>query len=376
MRAKRRHIVTKPLAETIEKRRDSIFRLTVRSVSGICMSAFFAAFLWHSFYVPYTLLLISICTYHEILTLASISLRNNHPKLTGYMIFTAWFLHFAVLTASIDLTQFIGKLVERVGSYIVFYAAKLSPWLANTSFMALRIVQDNVPNVFNKFYAFVVSTFLFLVMLLKVKEPFTPVMGFFGWVMGGLFLTILGAQIVIIVQKDAMYFYLPSTLVVANDTFAYVWGKLLGRHSLLRVSPSKTWEGYIGAGITTLVFSHFFAVPLVKKFGGEVFKSRLDADAAIQAATMAAAATKAASNGIFLLDFYQMGRMYTCCMLLALWTSIIGPAGGMLASLVKRCTKIKNFSNLIPGHGGVIDRIDCHILAVICCSFICDYIYE
>lgn len=376
MKAKRRHMVIRPLAETIEKRHDSILRLTVRSVSGIYMSAFFVILLWHSFYLPYALLLISICTYYEILNLASSSLRNSCPKSAGYMIFTAWFLYFAVLTASMDLTEFMGKLMERVGSYIVFYAARLSPWLANELFAVLRTIQDCIPYVFNKLYSFLISTFLFLILLLRVKDPFMPVMTFLGWVMGGLFLTILGAQIIMIVKKDSMYFYIPCLLVVANDTFAYLLGKLLGRHSLLRVSPSKTWEGYIGAGITTIVFSHFFSVPLIKKFGGELFRSRLDADVAIQAATMAAAATKAASNGMFLLYYNNISRMYVCCMLLALWTSIVGPAGGMLASLVKRCTKIKNFSNLIPGHGGVIDRIDCHILAILCCSFICEYIYE
>lgn len=340
------------------------------------MIAFFGSMLWYPFYLPYTLLLLSFCTYYEILHMASASLRVHCPRLTCFMILTAWSLYLAVLTANIDLPEFLGKFVERVGSYIVFYAAKLSPSLANVSFTVLRAVQNSLPYIFNKLYSLVISTFFLLVLLLRVRDPFLPILSFCGWIMGGLFLTGLETRIITTVQKDGMYFYLPSVLVVANDTFAYILGKLLGRHSLVRVSPSKTWEGYIGAGIATLIFSHFWAIPLIEKFGGEVFKSRLDADAAIQAATMAAAATKAATHGAFLLGNNQLSRMYICCMLLALWISIVGPVGGMLASLAKRCAKIKNFSNLIPGHGGVIDRIDCHILAGICCIFIYDFFYE
>ncbi|EFO64545.1 Phosphatidate cytidylyltransferase [Giardia lamblia P15] len=376
MKAKHKDVTAKLPTATSGRRRDSIFRLIVRTVSGVCMIAFFGSMLWYPFYLPYTLLLLSFCTYYEILHMASASLRVHCPRLTCFMILTAWSLYLAVLTANIDLPEFLGKFVERVGSYIVFYAAKLSPSLANVSFTVLRAVQNSLPYIFNKLYSLVISTFFLLVLLLRVRDPFLPILSFCGWIMGGLFLTGLETRIITTVQKDGMYFYLPSVLVVANDTFAYILGKLLGRHSLVRVSPSKTWEGYIGAGIATLIFSHFWAIPLIEKFGGEVFKSRLDADAAIQAATMAAAATKAATHGAFLLGNNQLSRMYICCMLLALWISIVGPVGGMLASLAKRCAKIKNFSNLIPGHGGVIDRIDCHILAGICCIFIYDFFYE
>ena len=376
MKAKHRHTDTKPQTIKVERRRDRVLHLFVRTVSGICMIAFFGSILLYPFYLPYVLLLLSLCTYYELLRVAAISLHIHYPRSTGYMTLTAWSFYFAVLTVSMDLPEFLGKFVETVGSYIVFYTSRLSPEFGNMSFMILRVMQDSLPQIFNKLYNFIASTFLLLILLLRVREPFLPVLSFCGWVMGGLALTILEVYIIMTVQKDLMYFYLPCILVVANDTFAYVWGKLLGRHPLVRVSPSKTWEGYIGAGITTLVFSHFCAIPFVERFGGELFKSRLDADAAMQAATIAAAATKAATHGTFLLDYNQLSRMYICCMLLALWISIVGPVGGMLASLAKRCAKIKNFSNLIPGHGGIIDRIDCHILANICCILLYDFFYK
>lgn len=46
---------------------------------------------------------------------------------------------------------------------------------------------------------------------------------------------------------------------------------------------------------------------------------------------------------------------------LSLFASIVGPFGGFFASGLKRSIKIKDFSNLIPGHGGISDRMDCQL---------------
>lgn len=52
------------------------------------------------------------------------------------------------------------------------------------------------------------------------------------------------------------------------------------------------------------------------------------------------------------------------CLVLSLFTSLISPFGGFFASGLKRAMKIKDFSSLIPGHGGIIDRCDCQVIAV------------
>lgn len=48
--------------------------------------------------------------------------------------------------------------------------------------------------------------------------------------------------------------------------------------------------------------------------------------------------------------------------ILSLFASIVGPFGGFFASGLKRSIKIKDFSNLIPGHGGISDRMDCQMI--------------
>ncbi|HKT53543.1 MAG TPA: phosphatidate cytidylyltransferase [Caulobacteraceae bacterium] len=102
----------------------------------------------------------------------------------------------------------------------------------------------------------------------------------------------------------------------ANDVAQYVWGKLIGRRKVLpRVSPNKTWEGFIGGWATTAILIWIlgpFFVPL---------------------------------RGV------GLGA-------LAAALPLAGFAGDVTMSAVKRDIGVKDTSHLIPGHGGVLDRVD------------------
>lgn len=115
-------------------------------------------------------------------------------------------------------------------------------------------------------------------------------------------------------------------LVVTNDTMAYVCGRLVGRTKLLpRLSPNKTVEGFVGAGLSTVAV----AVPLLRALtrggGGDDDVTRH-------------------------------------AVLLATFASVVAPCGGFLASAVKRAYGAKDFGTLIPGHGGLVDRLDCQLV--------------
>lgn len=56
-------------------------------------------------------------------------------------------------------------------------------------------------------------------------------------------------------------FLLPATLIVINDIFAYICGFFFGKTPLIKLSPKKTWEGFIGASITTMISA--FVVSMV-----------------------------------------------------------------------------------------------------------------
>jgi len=117
----------------------------------------------------------------------------------------------------------------------------------------------------------------------------------------------------------------PALLVIINDSMAYVFGRHMGRIALIpRLSPKKTVEGFLGAAAYTAALS----VPLARwAFGA-------DAAAADPRHALAVAA----------------------------FVSAVSPFGGFLASAVKRAHGAKDFGNSIPGHGGVVDRLDCQLV--------------
>ncbi|MEH6776341.1 MAG: phosphatidate cytidylyltransferase [Cereibacter changlensis] len=104
-------------------------------------------------------------------------------------------------------------------------------------------------------------------------------------------------------------------VVQGSDVMQYVWGKLLGRHRIApRLSPSKTWEGFLGGALSAMLIGAGL--------------SWLTPFTALQAAGM--------SLVIVLMGFF----------------------GGLVMSAIKRDRKVKDWGHLIAGHGGFIDRLD------------------
>lgn len=113
-----------------------------------------------------------------------------------------------------------------------------------------------------------------------------------------------------------------------NDTGAYCAGSLFGKHKLFpRVSPAKSWEGSVGGGVLVLV--------------------------------VAAVIGYLANNGAdaHTLNIYQwMGLGLTVC--------VFGTWGDLVESLFKRTLGIKDSGNILPGHGGMLDRFDSSLMAI------------
>ena len=118
-------------------------------------------------------------------------------------------------------------------------------------------------------------------------------------------------------------------LIWINDTFAYLGGSLYGRHKMTeRISPNKTWEGTVTGFVFTMVAS--------------LLAGWLWADQIIPGGT-----------------FHWYGWM-----LFGFFTSLLATMGDLLESLLKRQAGVKDSGNLIPGHGGVLDRMDSILLTV------------
>jgi phosphatidate cytidylyltransferase len=105
-------------------------------------------------------------------------------------------------------------------------------------------------------------------------------------------------------------------LLWTSDTGAYLFGMTLGRHPFFpRISPKKSWEGFIGGVICTLlislIISHYFTV----------------------------------------LSSVQW-------LVVAAIIAIFGAIGDLIESLLKRSLNVKDSGNILPGHGGILDRFD------------------
>ena len=105
-----------------------------------------------------------------------------------------------------------------------------------------------------------------------------------------------------------------------TDVFAYLIGKAFGKHKFTEVSPKKSIEGCVAGIIGAIVFVLVYT---------------------------------------YVLNTYMNFNIsYLYITVVAIFLSIIGQIGDLSASTIKRYAGIKDFSNLIPGHGGMLDRID------------------
>lgn len=104
-------------------------------------------------------------------------------------------------------------------------------------------------------------------------------------------------------------------LTEINDVMQFTWGKLLGRHKIIpKVSPNKTWEGFVGGIISTTIIGYFLG---------------------------------------FLTPLSDLQVVFVSFIL-----AVSGFCGDIVMSSVKRDIGVKDMSTAIPGHGGILDRID------------------
>lgn len=239
----------------------------------------------------------------------------------------------------------------------------------------------------NRLISFMLYVIAFVVFVLTLKKDFYMVQFvLFGWT--HLALLILVSQCYLTIQNiltGMIWFMAPVMMVICNDVMAYVFGFFFGRTSLIKLSPKKTWEGFIGGGLATVIFGYLFSCFLCLF---QYFVCPMQYD-------QAAGALKAGCEPSYLfiwteyqvptiiqaplsligLDFsvIHMYPFQLHALVLASFSSLIAPFGGFFASGFKRAFNIKDFGDTIPGHGGLMDRFDCQLLMA---SFTYVYIYS
>lgn len=126
-------------------------------------------------------------------------------------------------------------------------------------------------------------------------------------------------------------FLLIVFICIGADTGGYLFGNIFKGPKLTKISPNKTYSGSLGAFFLSTLFSYFFIIYLSKN--------------------------------------YEINIIYSLSLFIKILVlSFISQIGDIIISYFKRRAKIKDTGNLIPGHGGILDRIDGLI-------FVCSFFY-
>jgi phosphatidate cytidylyltransferase len=180
----------------------------------------------------------------------------------------------------------------------------------------------NVPLVSLLLTAAVVLSLVLLVFLPKREGLFHH----WAWTIAGILYVGWLLSYLVSLRLDAGrdWLYLVLFATFGSDTAAYFIGKAIGRHKLApQISPGKTWEGTIAGVFGAVIVSLFFTLNIPLQLP---------------------------------LDYWQ-------AILLGVLVSIFGQLGDLAESLLKRNFGVKDSGNLMPGHGGLLDRMDSVLFA-------------
>lgn len=240
----------------------------------------------------------------------------------GGIIFNFWsYIFLLSLIPMLGLWEFFTLLKDRIGS-----SQKIAGMIFGLILIAAACGK----------YFFQVSDSLFtgglyLIILIFPLflsiQLFRPIADFtiFSPVLFGILYVVLPFCFLILAFSSGSYFSSENNskiilgyffLIWSNDTFAYLVGRAMGRTKLFeRISPKKTWEGTIGGIICTQGIAYILSI-----------------------------------------YFTELSAMNW--MIVALIVSVFGTLGDLVESMFKRSLGVKDSGNILPGHGGILDRFD------------------
>ncbi|TFK21973.1 phosphatidate cytidylyltransferase [Coprinopsis marcescibilis] len=347
-----------PTEEDQVKKRQNVLERVIWTF--IMIFGFIALLLMGHSYMIVLVMLCQTLVYREVTALFSLksaSSKDKNPELKGKDPWSKtlnWYF-FAVTNYFL-----YGESIIYYFKHVVFADAQLLPFATNHRMISFTLY---------------IIGFMGFVMSLKkgyLKQQF----GLFCWVHMSLLIIVFSSHFIVNnILEGLIWFWVPASLVICNDCFAYIWGKTIGRTPLIKLSPKKTVEGFIGAFWSTLIFAvlwgtYFmrfqYMICPVHDLGVNAFTSIACKPNAVFVwrsveiwKPLSVLLSPAFGHSITSLSYapYQLHLLVLAC-----FASLVAPFGGFFASGFKRAFDIKDFGQSIPGHGGMTDRMDCQFL--------------
>jgi len=308
----------------------------------------------------YMVLLVMICqtaVYREVTALFSIKYIEGEDT---SMAKDPWSKTLNWYFFAVTNYYLYGESIIYYFKHVVFADAQLMPFATN-----------------HRIISFTLYTIGFVGFVMSLKKGYLRrQFGLFGWVHMSLMLIVVSSHFIVNnILEGLIWLWVPASLVICNDVFAYVWGITIGRTPLIKLSPKKTVEGFVGAFFSTMIFGIIwgsvfmqwdYMICPVRDLGVSVWSSH-----------------SCTPNPVFVWKEWEMwaplrvflssllGRSVTMIpyasyhlhiLVMATFASLVAPFGGFFASGFKRAFNIKDFGDSIPGHGGMTDRMDCQFL--------------
>lgn len=253
-----------------------------------------------------------------------------------------------VATSAVFVVVLIGSSILDPATFVLLFAAiiiigliefykiavkgELKPQIITGIAFGLFIFASNflvasnmLSNEIFAFYIPFLSFFMVIELLRNTENPFANIS---FTIFGALYVALPFGLISYLVyspifnaEYNASVLIALFVLIWAGDSGAYVIGSLIGKHKLFeRISPKKTWEGFIGGALFALIAAYIIS--------------------------------------LYIKELHMLHWLN-----IALITIVFGTFGDLFESLLKRKVNLKDSGNILPGHGGILDRFDSLLLA-------------
>ncbi|KAH0569197.1 phosphatidate cytidylyltransferase, photoreceptor-specific [Cotesia glomerata] len=259
-----------------------------------------------------------------------------------------------------------------ITSNYFFYGENLMDYFAvvinRTDYLRVLVTYHR----FISFCLYIVGFVWFVLSL--VKKYYMKQFSLFAWTHVALLIVVTQSYLIIQnIFEGLIWFIVPVSMIVINDVMAYVFGFFFGRTPLIKLSPKKTWEGFIGGGISTVILGlmmsyvmcqyRYFVCPI--EYSESLGRMTMDCEVSSLFRPQEYVLPQSLQPFTRMVNLKPSVTLYPFMLhslSMSVFSSVIGPFGGFFASGFKRAFKIKDFGDVIPGHGGIMDRFDCQYL--------------